>query len=164
MKKKEMFLLQPGTHIEITSNCCRQVYTLMQNAHDSPAFNLHPNERAKLRNAWAMLNWYAYRFATKSGIDVTHPTTRNGVTVTPTTTIQELSDVWHGKTPALITDEIAAIIRWSWKFQRATPETSGDLARQTWIFLTNFNSKIQDQHVSKIATQVDAGKLYPSSP
>jgi len=132
----------------------------MQNAHDSPAFKPYPNERAKLRNTWVMLNWYAYRFAKKNCIPVLPPQMQRCVVITPTTTIQELSDIWHGKTPALITDEIAAIIRWSWKFQRVTPETANDLCRQTWIFLTNFNEKLDD--VPTITAPIEPGKFVHS--
>jgi len=116
----------------------------MQNAHDSPEFKHHPNEKAKLKNMWVMLNWYAYRFAVKNRIDVTPPQIQRCVTITPTTTIRELSDVWHGKTPALITDEIAAIIRLSWKFKTVTPDGADSFCRYVWTFLTNYNDKLTD--------------------
>jgi hypothetical protein len=131
-----------------------------QNAHNSPIFKHYPNEKAKLKNAWVMLNWYAYRFAVKNNINVTHPIMTIGVTVTPTTTIQELSDIWHGKTPVLITDEIAAIIRLSWKFKTVTPDGADSFCRHVWTFLTNYNDKLTD--VPKIATPIEPGKFVHS--
>ena len=110
--------------------------------HETETFDQHLNERAKLKNAWSMINWYCHRFALLYKIAHSAPVKRNGTILAPKNIIPEMEKQWQKA--KFFPQEIKEIIVWSRKFQYVTPNKANKLFYDTWIFLHNYELTLHE--------------------
>lgn len=93
---------------------------------------LDKNDRSKLQNAVAELNWYAYRFLKISGFRIAHPV--QGLEMARRVIGQKRE----------IPPEIRQIVEWSTKLDSVTPENSEQIFKECWQFVHSFDDKLAD--------------------
>lgn len=99
----------------------------------------HRNLLAKLNNAVADLNFYAYRFLTRAGLSST-----------PRTGLADIDRHRAKAPPERWPEQLDQIANQNFKIINATPETANELFRETWHFVHDFDHIFRHDNHTRI--------------